>query len=298
MTAAPRPLGLVRDMSMDEYQAVDAMSATGLRHFSRSAWHYRHKVETEPTRPMLRGTLAHCAVLEPDAMASRYVVVPDDAPRRPSKVQWTAKNPSPDSITSMQWWTAFNASCEGREIVSAPDYLITQAQLLALQADPEISKTLASGFGECSIFWVDKASGVYCKARPDWIHPLDSRRVVMVDLKSMADESPDAFSRTAPRMGFHRQRAHYINGVQQATGFEVADFFFAAVTSAAPVLAVPYRLVDEVVLMGEEECESLLLDYADCRRQDHWPAYPPAARMIDFPKWAKPNREVEVSFDE
>lgn len=298
MSAAVRPMGLVLDMPMDEYQAIDAMSSTGMRLLSRSPWHYRNRVETVPTRPMLRGTLAHCAVLEPDAMSSRYVVVPEDAPRRPSKAQWAAKKPSPESVLAMEWWTAFSKSCEGREIVPSADYTVTQAQLLALQADSEIAEILRTGYGEASVFWVDKATGVYCKARPDWVHPLDDRRVKLLDLKSTADESPDGFARSAARLGYHRQRAHYLTGFQQATRLQVVDFVFAAVSSAPPVLAVPYRMVDEVVQQGEEEREELLAQYADCRNLNRWPAYPPEDRMIDFPAWAKPNKEVEVSFAE
>lgn len=291
-----RPIGLFLDMSMEAYQAVDALSSTGMRLLSRSAWHYRNRVATVPTRPMLNGTLAHCAVLEPHAMAERYIVVPEGAPKRPSAAQWSAKKSSEDSMAAKEWWTNFNADAVGREIVAAEDYAITQAQLLALQADDEIADLLSSGYGEPSVFWIDAASGVYCKARPDWVRPLDSRRVKLLDLKSTADESPDAFGRVAARLSYHRQRAHYIEGFRQATGLEVVDFVFAAVSSAPPVLAVPYRLVDEVAQQGEEECAELRAQYAECLHTNRWPAYPPSARVLDFPKWAKPNKEIEVSF--
>lgn len=293
-----RPLGIVLDMTMDEYQSIDAFSSTGMRLLSRSPWHYRNRVETEPTRPMLRGTLCHCAALEPNAMSDRYIVVPEDAPRRPSRLQWAAKKPSDESVRAMEWWTAFNASCEGREIVPAEDYFITQAQLAALQADDEIRDLFSEGYGECSVFWVDPQTKVYCKARPDWIRPVSSDSVKMVDLKTAADDSPDGFARVAARLGYHRQRAHYVEGFQRATGLEVVEFTFACVSSVPPVLAVPYRLVDEIVQQGEEERDALLEQYADCVRADQWPAYPPEARYIDFPKWAKPNKEVEVSYAE
>lgn len=293
------PMGLHLDMPMEEYQSIEALSATGMRLLARSAWHYRNRVQTVPTKAMLTGTLAHCAVLEPNQMASRYIVVPEDAPRRPSRMQWSAKKPSPESVASMEWWSAFNDSCKGREIVTADDYAVTEAQLEALKADDEIRTLLAHGAGEISVFWIDKATGVYCKARPDWMHPSSKTGgVTLLDLKSTQDESPDGFSRSAARLGYHRQRAHYVDGFQQATGLDVVDFVFAAVSSAPPVLAVPYRLVDEVVQQGEEECMALLMQYAQCRSENRWPAYPPEARMIDLPKWAKPNKEVEVSFAE
>lgn len=292
------PMGLIKDMPFDEYHSIDALSASGMRLLARSAWHYHNRVPMVPTRAMLNGTLAHCAALEPGALSSRYVVVPEDAPKKPTKAQWAAKKPSPESMLAMEWWLGFQKTCGERELVSHEDYGITQAQLIALQAEPEIAKLLSSGYGEASVFWIDKATGVYCKARPDWVHQTGSKTVKLLDLKAMADESPEGFARGAARLGYHRQRAHYMTGFQEGTGMQVEDFVFAVVSSAPPVLAVSYRMVDEVVQQGEEECAELRAIYAECRERNHWPAYTPDERMIDFPKWAKRSQEVEVSYAE
>lgn len=283
-------------MSPDEYHAIEALSASGMRHLARSPWHYRNRVEITPTRPMLNGTLAHCAALEPGALSARYIIVPDDAPKRPSKTQWAAKKPSPESVAAMEWWTGFQETCGTRLIVPAEDCSTTQLQLCALQADREIADLLSEGYGEASVFWIDPATGVYCKARPDWVRPTGPRSVKLLDLKTTVDESPDAFSRSAARLGYHRQRAHYWKGFEIATGLEVEDFIFACVTSAPPVLAVPYRLVDEVVQQGEDECAELIQLFAECTQHNRWPAYSPEERMIDFPKWAKRSNEVEVGY--
>ena len=291
-----RPLGVYYDMPFDMYHAVEALSASGMRLLARSPWHYRNRVEIEPTKPMLNGTLAHCAQLEPGAMSERYVVVPEDAPRRPTKAQWAAKKPSPDSIAAMQWWTGFEQSCGSRLLVSPDDYAVTQMQLAALQADEEIAELLREGHGEVSVFWIDPDTGAYCKARPDWVRPIGGNRVKLVDLKTTVDESPAAFSRVAPRMGYHRQQAHYWRGFEIASGYEVTDFVFATVTSAPPVLAVPYRLVDEVAQQGRDEVAELTALYVECLRTGKWPAYTPEQRMIDFPAYAKRSQEVEVSY--
>jgi hypothetical protein len=64
-----------------------------------------------------------------------------------------------------------------REIVTAEEFAVTQMQLEALAAEPTLRELLATGYSECSIFWVDKDTGVYCKARPDHVHPIDARSV-------------------------------------------------------------------------------------------------------------------------
>ena len=292
------PMGVVYDMPMEQYHAIEALSATGLRLLSRSPWHYRNRVEATPTRPMLRGTLAHCAVLEPNAMASRYVVVPEDAPRRPTKAQWNAKSPSPDSIKAMEWWTNFQQDCADREIVTTDDYGITQAQLAALAMQPDIAALLKSGRGEVSVFWIDKTTGVYCKARPDWVHMVGDKRAMLLDLKTTADESPDGFGRAAARMKYHIQRAHYAEGFRAATGIEVLDFVFAAVTNVPPVLAVPYRFTDEITEQGHDEHRELIERFAWCKRENEWPAYGAGLQLLDFPAYAKRSTEVEVSYAE
>jgi exodeoxyribonuclease VIII len=291
-----RPMGLIKDLSFDEYHAVDALSASGMRELSRSAWHYRNRVPITPTRAMLNGSLVHCAQLEPGALSSRYVVVPEDAPKRPTKAQWNAAKPSPASVEAMNWWTGFQKTCGEREIVAADDYATTQAQLKALQADPLLKALFSSGYGEASVFWIDRVTGVYCKARPDWVHPVTDRRVRLLDLKAMADDTPEGFSRGVARMGYHRQQAHYTAGFEAATGLTVEDFVFAVVSSVPPVLAVPYRLIPEVLEQADQECAELRSLYAHCTEHNRWPAYTAEEMMIDLPKWAKRSQELEVSY--
>lgn len=291
-------LGVFPGLSFEEYLAAPAMSASGLKLLARSAWHYKHRQEVKPTRPMLCGTLAHCAALEPEAMGARYVVVPDDAPRRPTDKQWTAKKPSQESLDAMAWWRDFTAKAEGRQIVAANDYAVTQMQLQALAAEPTIADILRAGQGEVSVFWRDERTGVYCKARPDWMTPANGGRLTVMDLKTTADESPSGFGRAAARLKYHLQWAHYVAGIEQATGLKVEEFVFAAVTSAPPVLAVPFFLTDDIKAQAQDERAELLDLYARCLKSNTWPAYGQGLQMLDFPAYAKRDSEVEVSFAE
>lgn len=292
------PMGLVPDMPFEHYLSVDALSATGLKLLARSPWHYRNRVETDPTPAMLRGTLAHCAVLEADAMARRYAVVPDDAPPRPSVRQWSAKNPSDDSRAAMAWWTNFRESLQGREIVRAEDYKLCQEQLQAVLREPELAAILRRGHGEASIFWVDKATGIYCKARPDWLPPADCGTVTPMDLKTCSDESPSGFGRAAARLRYDLQDAHYTAGIEAVTGLKVRQFVFGAVSSKPPILAVPYVLTDEIREQGRDERAELMQRLAWCRRENEWPAYGSGIQLLDFPAYAKHGGEVEIEWSE
>ena len=294
---AARPMGVYYDMPFDDYHAVDAVSASGLRVFSRSPWHYRHRIAITPTRPMLRGTLAHCTLLEPDAMSARYIVVPEDAPRRPTEAQWAAKKSNESSEAAKAWWRDWQQRAGSREIISAEDFAICRQQLEAIAAVPELAKLLSAGHGEVSVFWIDPDASLYCKARIDWLQASDKSARIL-ELKSTADESPAAFGRTAARMKYELQRAHYIDAVKLGARLKVEDFIFAAVTSAPPVLAVPYDLTDEMISQASDERAELMQRLAWCRKEDRWPAYGDGKQLLDYPAWAKRSSEVEVSFVE
>lgn len=298
MNARADLLGVFYDMPLEDYLAVDALSATGLKLLARSPWHYANRVDTDPTPAMLRGTLAHCAVLEPNAMAQRYVVVPENAPKRPTKAQWAAKNPSPESREAMAWWTEFNVAHAGRAIVAHDDYALCQTQLAAITAQPELAALLRHGHGEVSIFWIDEATGLYCKARPDWLPPAEGRSVTPLDLKTCVDESPGGFGRAAARLRYDLQDAHYRAGIEAVTGLHVEKFVFGAVTSKPPVLAVPYVLTDEIRDQGRDERRELMERLAWCQRENQWPAYGQGVQLLDFPAYAKAGGEVEVEWSE
>lgn len=296
-TSTPRPIGVHYGMPFEDYLAVDAFRASAMRLMARSPWHLKNRIDVQQTRPMLCGSLVHCAQLEPDALAQRYAIVPEDAPRRPTAAQWAAKKPGPDSVAAMDWWRDYEQRVSGKTIIPAGDFSITQQQLAAILAEPYLADVLSRGNAEVSVFWIDKATGVYCKARPDYVQPVPGG-VRMVELKNTADESPDGFSRALTNLGYHRGRAHYIDGWQQATGQIVLEYVFAVVSSAPPVLAVPYWLDEEDAQQGEDECTELRERFAWCTKNNQWPAYGNGPQLVSLKKWAKRTSEVEVEFTE
>lgn len=293
MNAADIQLGVVYDMPAEQYHAIPAMSNSALSAMSRSPRHYWSAYinpERPPrveTKPMFTGTLAHCAMLEADAMAARYIVTPEDAPRRPTAAQWGAKKPSADSQAAMAWWSEFNARAAGRLIVTAEQYETTRQQIAAVQAVPELAALLQTGQSEVSFFWIDPDTGVHCKARADHVHRVADGRAILLDLKTTSDVSPEQFSRSVWNFGYHRQDAWYSRGFELASGTAVAAFVFGAVASDYPHIAVPYILDDAAKAIGAEQCRDLLASYAQCKAADYWPAYGSGVQLLSLPAWAK-----------
>ena len=275
MTARDFPLGVHYGMPADEYHAAPGVSNSMLSDLASSpahCWALHHAPSRPPrkaTPSMQAGTLAHALMLEPAEVPRRYIVRPDDLDgRTKAGKEWLAQ--------------------AGDLVVLTPEqYATAEAQRDAVLAVPELAALLATGHAEVACFWIDPATGLQCRMRADFVHPLPDGRVILLDLKTTKDASPDDFGRSVWRYGYHRQAAHYSAGYAAASGADVAAFVFGAVTADYPHLAVPYMLADEDMAAGESSRRTLLEQYAQCQRTNTWPAYGSGVLTINRPAWAK-----------
>lgn len=272
--------GEIPNMQSADYHALQALSASGLRHLRRSPAHYYAAIldperpAQEPTPAMRAGTMAHCALFEPEALAERYIVRPDGVDfRTKAGKEWRDAQPA------------------GLEIIDAAQMQTAQRQAAAVRALPDIAALLAEGRAEVSAVWRDDATGALCRCRPDWVAPAGDG-VVIIDGKTTQDASPDGFGRSIWTYAYHLQAAWYIDGWQRATGQRVHGFVFAAVESAYPHAAAAYMLGDDVIAAARAECARLTALYAECMRSGHWPGYNQDINLINLPAWARMQLET------
>jgi hypothetical protein len=180
-------------------------------------------------------------------------------------------------------------------IVSAEAMKNAMAQRDAVMRVAVLRQLFGSGIAEASIFWIDKDTGLRCKARPDWLHFVTPRKVIALDVKTINDLTSEAVEKAVTFYGYHRQRAHYTNGLR-ACGMEVEDFGFAFVSGSYPFIAAPYLLDDETCDQGADEVAELLSRFADCRERNDWPAFGDGFQLTGLLKWARRSQEVEVAF--
>lgn len=268
------PLGLHLDMAAEQYHSIQALSAGGLKRLRQSPRHFwalqldPNKTPSEPTPAMKAGTLAHTALLEPDTLTERYILRPADLDARTKEGKaWLAAVPA------------------GVEAISFEQHQTAQSQALAVLSLPEISALMDNGRAESSAFWIDEATGVHCKCRPDWVSDA-GEGVVIIDLKTCQDASPSGFPRTIANFGYHLQAAWYADGYEKATGRMVLGFVFAAVEAAYPHGAAAYMLDDASLAKARAENLRLTQLYADCRATDAWPGYPNTIQVLSLPAWA------------
>lgn len=290
------------DLTIEQYHALESISKTGLDDINVSPAHYFawHRDPFRPARPVLAGQLeghlAHCAVLEPEKFSERYATVPKDAPRRPTEAQWNAKNPSPDSIAAMDWWSEFNASIAGATTVTNDQYETAMRQADSIRALPDVQQYLGRGKAEVSAFWTDPVTGVECRCRPDFVHPLSKSSVVLLDVKTYSSAAAEDFRRQVARKRYHVQDTFYSGGYSAAAGVEVVKFIFIVVETEWPFAAASYTLGNASREEGYLECRRLLDIYEECVRTGDWPGYARKTTEIDMPPYAFTSQEVEISY--
>jgi len=145
-------------------------------------------------------------------------------------------------------------------------------------AGPAFRRT--DGRAEVSALWTCPDTGVECKSRFDWLLPS-----AIVDLKTTADASADAFARSVASYRYHVQAAFY-GQAAASCGLSTEHFFFACVETAPPYAVAIYQLDDEAREIGRRLYLRDLRRLKECRERNEWPGYSTDISTLSLPKWA------------
>tara|TARA_B100000700_G_scaffold148842_1_gene165704 strand:+ start:895 stop:1692 length:798 start_codon:yes stop_codon:yes gene_type:complete len=213
---------------------------------------------TPPTPAMLLGSLVHCAVLEPTELEARY----EKCGPRNTKA---GKEEATDIIS------------RGLTPVTHSDWDLMEGMVDAIRSHDAASSLFAEGQPENSYWWDDKASGLCCKCRCDWVNGS-----TIIDLKTTVagGASPKEFAKTVTHFGYHLQAAHYL---RSGAG---TRFVFVAVEKAWPFTVGLYELDQEAIDLGNEQIDKALAQIAECYRSNQWPGYAEEITTLNLPRWA------------
>lgn len=261
----PPTVGIYCGMPADEYRRARGLSCSTFNGPTPAHW----RLPSKPATAAMRlGTLAHCAVLEPEELDKRYY-------RLPSGLRF-------DSRT-----TAFKAAQEAagdREIVKPEEYDEALRLRDAVAANATAAQLL-SGTADCaevSAFAQDPETSLLMKCRPDWINPALG---VLIDLKTAITAEPKEWGRKAAGLEYHFREAWYRQCWQMAGGFDVAGFVFVVVEKESAFVAL-YELPPEAIQAGERIMRQRLDTYSVCQVTGQWPGYSDLIETITWPTWA------------
>lgn len=313
---APSKFGLIRNEPIETYHSTDAWSKTKLDDFRELPLlaykkHVERSIPREPLSEAFKiGQCAHSLILEGgDAYRERAVVVPADAPRRPTKAQLEAKKPSEDTIAAIAWWKTFNEVHAGKMQITAEEEKTHGAMHDAVRAQPTAAALLAHGEAELTFRVMTNrgpsAANYALQCRPDWfcadgaslelVGLLKSQGITMdvnepyvCDLKTVNSLSELNFSNFTKHFAlfrYYRSGPFYTAVMRDVLGKLVTKFFFIVVEAQAPYSCAVFLADDKANEIGWSEIVTDLQRLNECYDSGIWPGVPSAVQTITLPSW-------------
>lgn len=247
-----------------KYSDIDAVNFSSLKHMAKSPLHYdwARRNPAPDTAGRLKGRGTHTAVLEMDRFLVDYALFK-------GKVRRGAK------------WEEFKAVHPEENILKLDEYNHCLAVAKAVRKNPEAAALLNGAETEKTIEWVDKATGLCCKARLDiwndgWV--ADLKGVPSVDGRKLASE--------IAKMMHFAQLAFYLNGAEAALGARDVRGALICVEHNAPHDVCVVDPEESSLDMGRELVMRLLEKVAECRASGKWPGRYETRQLIALPAWA------------
>lgn len=265
-------------MTEREYRQSDGISRSELWRLRESPekflWYQEHPEESTPA--LVFGSMAHKLVLEPEDFDNEYAVAPECDKR---------------TKAGKEEWQAFVDGAGDKTVVTAGDYEKAKAMADKARSIPAVMELL-NGEHELPIHWTDEDTGEECKARLDCLTAKDSRPTI-VDYKTAADASTEAFVRAAINYGYDFQSGMYCEAVEKKTGVK-PRFIFVVQEKAAPYSVNILEADDEFILRGHDMFRELMGIYHYCKTTGNWYGYmgPDGfANELGLPAWLKAKEE-------
>jgi hypothetical protein len=167
------------------------------------------------------------------------------------------------------------------------DYDHVQAMATAILAHPLASRLFdpESGKPEQSAFWVDERTGVWRRARFDWLPNPTSGRMIISDYKTTPHADLDSIQRSVHNFGYAQQAAWYLDAAV-ALGLHPDPAFVFVFQERVPPYIVTLVQLDEVALSIGRDLNAQAIDlYRRCTSTGEWPGYSDDIPTISLPQW-------------
>ena len=159
---------------------------------------------------------------------------------------------------------------EGKTVLAPADIDLIRNMSAELAAHPTIQAGILNGIVEHSIFWQDRDTGIWLKARPDVI-PTESN--IIVDLKTCASAHPRAVRRSIDDYNYHMQLALAYEGILATTGREMTDVVLVFVEKAKPYCVNIKPIYMEDIEWGRRQLRRALDKFDRALKANSWPGY-------------------------
>jgi hypothetical protein len=230
------------------------------------------------------GRSAHAWVLGEPEWLKHFVVAPFDDFRTKAAREWR--------------------DGERRAIIKPDDFEIIKAMARAIVATPQTARAFEQGRPEVSIVWQDGDTGIWLKARPDWL-PDDATRRFASEYKTAASIEPRRLSNDAFKFFYDAQAAMIFDGLRAVTGKKPLGVAHIVQEKEPPYLCDLRMFAPEQIDIGRARYRHALRIFARCLERmkagdpPHiaWPGYTTDPQFFSTPKWVTDSL-MEIEDDE
>lgn len=239
----------------------------------------------EQTDALRMGSAFHDALLLPSRWADGhcYHVTPQGFDRRQTKAQ-------AGDIAA-----ADMAKADGCTLISFDERELLNGMAAAMRANPLIDAVLSRGAPEVTLAWRDEETGVWLRARPDWL--LDDKRYG-INVKTTTDASHAGFQSDVTKFRYYQSAALELDAIEAVFGIRPSNYLHPVVEKPAkgwqPGDYLPvalWELPAEDIEYGRTLNRRAIRLFADCLNNDRWPGYADEPAMCGIGGWAK--REID-----
>ena len=238
-------------------------------------WHQSYlnpaREEQNDTPAMAFGRAVHMLLLEgPECFKAHYVI-------RPEGLNFSTKE-------GKAWRDAQTA-----EILTADDAIKIAQMVAAITEHPQARRAFMDGLSERSLIWRDPLTGIWLKARPDW---LPNSLPFVPNYKTAASARPDDWVKTAADLGYHQSAALTVDAMKSVLDREVVPYFVVQ-EKEPPYVVTVCMLQDTDIQWGRLLNRRALDTLARCLETGVWPGYASEAVECRLPGWTQTQLQRE-----
>lgn len=194
------------------------------------------------------------------------------------------------------------AKSKGKTLIKSADMDLVKRIADKIGANPDARNALLRGIPEMTLAWQDELTGVWLRARPDFLPQscIDGADVRIVsDLKFMAAShcSPRGFSKALDNFGYFLSAAWYSEGIKQVYGKYPTHFMFIVIEKDEPHTVSTYWLEDQDIQRGRLMMRQAINVFAECVKRNDWPGYTTRPMPIGLPTYARMRIEEATETD-
>jgi hypothetical protein len=228
----------IRNLTIEEYHNGEGISASKLKKALQSTAHFFAKDEpSAENEAFLMGQAFEDLLTEPESFDNKYFVL--NLEERPEADKTMA------SKANKAWKEEILEANKTKKLLNIEQKDVLNEMVKSCSKNKTITSTLNDATFQGSYFWKDEETGLLCKTRPDIIKYRNENSVIINDIKTAQDASPEAFAKNFANFGYGIQAAMQIDGVASALGVSVEYYTYTVVEKKAPYLAQVYTLAPE-----------------------------------------------------